>query len=125
MRKNFSELNLSKCADGLLPVIIQDSRTLKVLMLGYMNEEAYDKTVAEGKVTFYSRSRRTLWTKGETSGNFLYVDEIFTDSVKADYSDDIYMIEEKLKADERVLCYKRYSVTRDTGITLKKVVKGE
>ena len=79
MRKNFSELNLSKCADGLLPVIIQDSRTLKVLMLGYMNEEAYDKTVAEGKVTFYSRSRRTLWTKGETSGNFLYVDEIFTD----------------------------------------------
>ncbi|MBR6831502.1 MAG: bifunctional phosphoribosyl-AMP cyclohydrolase/phosphoribosyl-ATP diphosphatase, partial [Tidjanibacter sp.] len=67
MRKNFSELNLSKCADGLLPVIIQDSRTLKVLMLGYMNEEAYDKTVAEGKVTFYSRSRRTLWTKGETS----------------------------------------------------------
>ena len=75
----FSDFNLSKTGDGLLPVIIQDARTLKVLMLGYMNEEAFDKTVAEGKVTFYSRSRQTLWTKGETSGNFLLLKEIFVD----------------------------------------------
>ncbi len=79
MNIKFEDLNLAKCADGLLPVIVQDCRTLKVLMLGYMNEEAYNKTVAEGKVTFFSRSRNTLWTKGETSGNFLCVEEIFVD----------------------------------------------
>ena len=67
----FSDFNLRKNADGLLPVIIQDSVTLKVLMLGYMNEEAFDKTIATGKVTFWSRTRKRLWTKGETSGNFL------------------------------------------------------
>lgn len=67
----FSDFNLRKNADGLLPVIIQDSVTLKVLMLGYMNEEAFEKTVATGKVTFWSRTRKRLWTKGETSGNFL------------------------------------------------------
>ena len=76
---DFNELNLSKNSDGLLPVIIQDSRTLKVLMLGYMNEDAYEKTRQEGKVTFFSRSHNRLWTKGETSGNYLYVDEIFVD----------------------------------------------
>lgn len=59
--------------DGLVPVIIQDNTTLQVLMLGYMNEEAYRKTEDEGLVTFYSRSRQTLWTKGETSGNWLRV----------------------------------------------------
>ena len=75
----FSDFDLSKTGDGLLPVIIQDSRTLKVLMLGYMNEEALEKTSREGRVTFYSRTRKTLWTKGETSGNFLYVDEMFGD----------------------------------------------
>ncbi len=64
---------------GLVPAIIQDSVTLKVLMLGYMNEEAYNKTVDTGKVTFYSRSRRCLWTKGETSGNFLNVVNIKND----------------------------------------------
>ena len=64
----FDDFNLSKTGDGLLPVIIQDATTLKVLMLGYMNREAFEKTVAEGRVTFYSRSRQTLWTKGETSG---------------------------------------------------------
>ena len=57
--------------NGLVPAIIQDERTLKVLMLGFMNEEAYRKTLASGKVTFYSRSRKCLWTMGETSGNFL------------------------------------------------------
>lgn len=75
----FSDFNLSKNADGLLPVIIQDSKTLKVLMLGYMNEEAFNKTSNEGKVTFYSRSRQCLWTKGETSGNFLTVVEMYAD----------------------------------------------
>ncbi|TDS15762.1 bifunctional phosphoribosyl-AMP cyclohydrolase/phosphoribosyl-ATP diphosphatase HisIE [Sphingobacterium paludis] len=57
--------------DGLVPVIIQDSQTLEVLMLGYMNEEAWEKTQREGRVTFYSRSKNRLWTKGEESGNFL------------------------------------------------------
>ena len=53
----FDELNLEKCADDLLPVVVQDAVTLKVLMVGYMNREAYDKTIAEGRVTLYSRSR--------------------------------------------------------------------
>lgn len=57
--------------NGLVPAIIQDATTKNVLMLGYMNKEAYDKTIETGKVTFYSRSRQCLWTKGETSGNFL------------------------------------------------------
>ena len=78
----FDELNLEKCADGLLPVVVQDAVTLKVLMVGYMNREAYDKTIAEGRVTFYSRSRECLWTKGETSGNFLLVKDIYVDCDK-------------------------------------------
>jgi len=65
--------------DGLVPVVIQDNTTLQVLMVGYMNEEAYLKTETEGKVTFYSRSRQTLWTKGETSGNWLRVVTTETD----------------------------------------------
>ncbi|ULB34112.1 MULTISPECIES: bifunctional phosphoribosyl-AMP cyclohydrolase/phosphoribosyl-ATP diphosphatase HisIE [Proteiniphilum] len=64
---------------GLAPVVIQHANTLQVLMLGYMNEEALEKTIAEGKVTFFSRSRQRLWTKGETSGNFLFVEEILQD----------------------------------------------
>ncbi len=64
---------------GLVPVIVQDSETMKVLMLGFMNKEAYDKTVATKRVTFYSRSRKCLWTKGETSGNFLNVVSIMND----------------------------------------------
>ena len=75
----FDDFNLSKNADGLLPVIVQDATTLKVLMLGYMNREAFEKTAAEGRVTFYSRTRSTLWTKGETSGNFLTVRKMFAD----------------------------------------------
>ena len=75
----FDDFKLDKCADGLLPVIIQDDNTLKVLMLGYMNREAFDKTVADGKVTFFSRSRGCLWTKGETSGNFLNVVAMYPD----------------------------------------------
>lgn len=73
------ELDFNKNGDGLLPAIIQDADTLTVLMLGFMNQEAYEKTVAEQKVCFYSRTRKTLWTKGETSGNFLNVVEIKED----------------------------------------------
>jgi phosphoribosyl-AMP cyclohydrolase / phosphoribosyl-ATP pyrophosphohydrolase len=65
--------------DGLVPVIIQDEQTLEVLMLGYMNQEAYEKTVAENIVTFFSRSKNRLWTKGETSDNFLHVKSIHED----------------------------------------------
>ena len=75
----YSDFNLEKNADSLLPVIVQDATTLKVLMLGYMNREAFEKTVKEGVVTFWSRSRKCLWTKGETSGNFLHVVEMFPD----------------------------------------------
>lgn len=65
--------------NGLVPVIIQDNATLQVLMLGYMNLEALEQTRKDGKVTFFSRSKTRLWTKGETSGNFLYVKEIMSD----------------------------------------------
>ena len=66
-------------SNGLVPVVIQDEQTLEVLMLGYMNAEAFDKTKAEGKVTFFSRSKNRLWTKGEESGNFLFVKSIHID----------------------------------------------
>ncbi|MFY0674129.1 MAG: bifunctional phosphoribosyl-AMP cyclohydrolase/phosphoribosyl-ATP diphosphatase HisIE [Bacteroidia bacterium] len=65
--------------NGLVPVIIQDNSTLQVLMLGYMNQEAFTKTNEERRVTFYSRSKQRLWTKGESSGNFLNVVDIQTD----------------------------------------------
>jgi phosphoribosyl-ATP pyrophosphohydrolase/phosphoribosyl-AMP cyclohydrolase len=71
--------NFDKSPDGLLPAIIQDQWTGKVLMLGYMNAEALEKTQAEGKVTFYSRSKKRLWTKGETSENYLLVNDIALD----------------------------------------------
>ena len=73
------ELNFAKYADGLIPAIVQDADTRVVLMLGFMNKEAFDKTMATKKVTFYSRSRQTLWTKGETSGNFLNLVDIKID----------------------------------------------
>ncbi|MDX2286173.1 MAG: bifunctional phosphoribosyl-AMP cyclohydrolase/phosphoribosyl-ATP diphosphatase HisIE [Bacteroidia bacterium] len=66
-------------AGGLVPAIVQDVRTGKVLMLGYMNEKAFKKTRKEGLVTFFSRSKQRLWTKGETSGHYLHVDEIRID----------------------------------------------
>jgi phosphoribosyl-ATP pyrophosphohydrolase/phosphoribosyl-AMP cyclohydrolase len=68
-----------KKMNGLVPVIIQDNRSLQVLMLGYMNEDAFAKTEREKVVTFFSRSKNRLWTKGETSGNYLYVKDIITD----------------------------------------------
>lgn len=76
MEIDFNKMN------GLVPAIIQDAQTSKVLMLGFMNEEAYNKTVETGKITFWSRTRNTLWTKGETSGNFLNVVEILNDCDK-------------------------------------------
>ncbi len=75
------ELDFDKM-DGLIPAIIQDSYTRKVLMLGFMNREAYDKTVETGKVTFFSRTKNRLWTKGEESGNFLNVVSIREDCDK-------------------------------------------
>ncbi len=73
--------------NGLVPAIIQDAKTLKVLMLGFMNEDAYKKTVETGKVTFWSRTKQRLWTKGETSGNFLNVV-----SIKNDCDNDTLLI---------------------------------
>ena len=70
---DFEKLN------GIIPAIIQDSQTDKVLMLGFMNPEALEKTKKEGKVTFFSRTKQRLWTKGEESGNFLHVEEIRED----------------------------------------------
>lgn len=75
----FEDFSLEKCGGNLIPVIVQDAVSLKVLMLGYMNKEAYEKTLATGKVTFFSRTRQKLWTKGETSGNFLNVREMYLD----------------------------------------------
>ena len=80
------ELNFDKM-NGLLPAIIQDNTTQKVLMLGFMNKEAYEKTVATGQVTFFSRTKNRLWTKGEESGNFLNVV-----SMKADCDNDTLLI---------------------------------
>lgn len=73
------QIDFTKSPDGLVPVVIQDEQTLEVLMLGYMNQEAYDKTVQDNVVTFYSRSKNRLWTKGETSNNFLHVKSIHID----------------------------------------------
>lgn len=78
MEINISSLDWEK-TNGLIPVVIQDHQTLEVLMLGYMNVEAFEKTQKEGKVTFFSRSKNRLWTKGEESGNFLFVKSIHID----------------------------------------------
>ena len=83
MNKDFS-----KSAHGLIPAIIQDNETKSVLMLGYMNAEAYQKTIDTQKVTFYSRSKQRLWTKGEESGNFLNLV-----SIKNDCDDDTLLIQ--------------------------------
>jgi phosphoribosyl-ATP pyrophosphohydrolase/phosphoribosyl-AMP cyclohydrolase len=72
------ELDFNK-QGGLIPAIIQDAQTDRVLMLGFMNEEAYRTTIESRNVTFFSRTRQRLWTKGETSGNFLHVVEILID----------------------------------------------
>lgn len=79
MTHSISNIDFAKSADGLVPAVIQDERTGVVLMLGYMNAEALEKTQQDGKVTFFSRSKQRLWTKGETSDNFLYSKEILLD----------------------------------------------
>ena len=79
--------NFNKNNNGLLPAIVQDEQTLKVLMLGYMNQEALERTQSSGKVTFFSRSKQRLWTKGETSGNFLKLA-----SIKIDCDQDAILI---------------------------------
>jgi phosphoribosyl-ATP pyrophosphohydrolase/phosphoribosyl-AMP cyclohydrolase len=73
------KIDFAKYSDGLAPVIVQDFSTQKVLMLGFMNEEALQKTEQLGKVTFFSRSKNRLWTKGEESGNFLMLKELLVD----------------------------------------------
>lgn len=72
-------INFNKYFDGLLPTIIQDIITNKILMMGYMNKESYEQTITKGKVIFYSRSRKKLWTKGEQSKNYLLVKKILID----------------------------------------------
>ena len=81
------EINYNKNSDGLIPAIIQDAETKTVLMLGYMNEEAYNKTLETKKVTFFSRSKNRLWTKGEESGRFLNLIDI-----KIDCDNDTFLI---------------------------------
>lgn len=73
------KVDFAKYSDGLVPAIIQDDESGKVLMLGFMNEEALQQTQQLGKVTFFSRSKKRLWTKGEESGNFLFLKEIIID----------------------------------------------
>lgn len=73
------QIDFGKFSDGLVPAIIQDNATSKVLMLGYMNQEAFDKTITSGKITFFSRSKQRLWTKGEESGNFLEFKSVSVD----------------------------------------------
>lgn len=80
--KNNMEIDFNKNPDGLVPAIVQDVSTKNVLMLGYMNQEAYDKTQETKKVTFFSRSKARLWTKGEESGNFLHLVDVKNDCDK-------------------------------------------
>ena len=84
---NILNIDFNKYADGLVPAIVQDHLTQKVLMLGFMNREAYEKSIQEGKVTFFSRSRNRLWTKGEESGNFL-----LTRGIAADCDQDTLLV---------------------------------
>ncbi len=84
------KVDFNKFSDGLAPAIIQDAVDQQVLMLGYMNEEALKKTLTESRVTFYSRSKKRLWTKGETSGNYLELD-----SIKVDCDEDAILIKVK------------------------------
>ncbi len=83
-------IDFTKSAHGLIPAIIQDSETKNVLMLGYMNAESYQKTLDTQKVTFFSRSKQRLWTKGEESGNFLNLV-----SIKNDCDNDTFLVEVK------------------------------
>jgi len=90
MYRNYNKIEIEKVFSNdsaLIPAIIQDDITLKVLMLGYMNKESFNETISNGKVTFYSRSRKCLWTKGESSSNYL-----FLKSIEADCDNDTLLI---------------------------------
>ncbi len=76
-KMNFNEFKLN--SDGHIPVVVQDHENNQVLMVAYMNEEAYNKTIETGRMTYYSRSRDELWIKGLTSGHFQYVKELYID----------------------------------------------
>jgi phosphoribosyl-ATP pyrophosphohydrolase/phosphoribosyl-AMP cyclohydrolase len=127
MTKNYSELvrrlNFSKSDTGILPVIIQDSSTNVVLMLGYMNEEALEVTIESKLVTFYSRSRQCLWVKGETSKNYLHVVDIITD---CDF--DTLLI--KARPDGNVChtgaetCFNEENTSEDFLRALEKIISG-
>lgn len=127
MTKNYSELvrrlNFSKSDTGILPVIIQDSSTNVVLMLGYMNEEALEVTIESKLVTFYSRSRQRLWVKGETSKNYLHVVDIKTD---CDF--DTLLI--KARPDGNVChtgaetCFNEENTSEDFLRALEKIISG-
>lgn len=86
------KVDFKKFADGLVPAIVQDFKTQKVLMLGFMNEEAFLKSEETGKVTFFSRSKKRLWTKGEESGNFLMLKQVMVDC-----DNDTLLIKAELK----------------------------
>lgn len=127
MTKNYSELvrriNFSKSDTGILPVIIQDSSTNVVLMLGYMNEEALEVTIESKLVTFYSRSKQRLWVKGETSKNYLHVVDIITD---CDF--DTLLI--KARPDGNVChtgaetCFNEENTSEDFLRALEKIISG-
>jgi phosphoribosyl-ATP pyrophosphohydrolase/phosphoribosyl-AMP cyclohydrolase len=127
MRKKYAEvikrIDFSKSENGLVPVIIQDSSTNVVLMLGYMNTEALQETIDSGFVTFYSRSKQRLWVKGETSKNFLQVVDI-----KNDCDFDTLLI--KAKPDGIVChtgadtCFNESNTSEFFLLTLEKIING-
>lgn len=112
MELNFKKLN------GLIPAVIQDYKTNKVLMVGFMNKEAYEKTLKTGKVWYYSRTRKKLWMKGETSGNVQVVKEILVDC-----DNDTLLI--KVKQKGNASCHTGYETcfyrTKDGKIVDKKI----
>lgn len=115
-------VNFKKSSDGLIPAVIQDADSNKVLMLGYMNEQAFEKTKEEKRVTFFSRSKKRLWTKGEESGNFLNVKEILIDC-----DEDTLLI--KVKPVGPVChtgsdtCFNETNASGDFLLTLEKIIK--
>jgi phosphoribosyl-AMP cyclohydrolase / phosphoribosyl-ATP pyrophosphohydrolase len=113
--------DFNKSPEGLIPAIIQDANTNKVLMLGYMNEESFSKTQQEKRVTFFSRSKKRLWTKGEESGNFLNVV-----SISIDCDDDTLLIKANpvgpvchTGADT---CFNEKNTSEDFLVTLEKII---
>ncbi len=116
------KINFDKYADGLVPTIIQDAKTAKVLMLGFMNRRALKLTEQRGDVTFFSRKRKKLWTKGETSGNFLKVKKILFDC-----DDDTILIKANPKGPVchkgSDTCFKEINQSDNFLLELEKVVK--